>query len=634
MNAERKVFRRIPRKDIFQLTRENEINIASSLFASITIDEWNRIKDEAVYMAVNDVVKDNVIHMYRITKHIEQFDRVDLTGVELAYDELKGRHYIKAIKYDEPQPVLRGLEFLVLGTGWSIGYVADLPDMRLDIGYVSKLEAMRQIVELTNTEVEFEITLTGNDITKKTINLYKRLSSFKGQRFALGSNALEITREEDTSELVTGLVGVGGTVTDEETEEEYRVNFENIEWSKSAGDPVDKPLGQLYVEIPELTAIYGYPGGYPRIDIEDVGGETLPENVLIETYNQLVEKSRPKMQFKAVVEAINKDMELGETVTILKPGTDFQYQTRVFKIRRDYINNNYTEIEFGDQLVESQYKRLKKLKDEVKDEVKDNIDKVIKDAIDSGMGGGDNGDGDGNGYFKYIYADKGYIVRLTSDEMHSEKAVIQHLHVNKRMDVNEHLWAMDLSTRNIQGAGYANLRNIQAGKLIIPHRVVDTGSNVLDEHLGQWNDGYEEGSGYELNSGPLPGMSFKYQSNIGVYHKDSSSEPDAYVDGYIIDMTHFRSPNYQASKEEDYDHSNNFVDRPPGEYDETTSYAPAWLRHPKPSKIYYLFANDGRIYTSWQFHAYNDTISPLRETKFYPTSSEVYQKHLGYQIQP
>ena len=37
-----------------------------------------------------------------------------------------------------------------------------------------------------------------------------------------------------------------------------RISFKDVEWRRTSGQPVDKPVGQEYVEIPAMTKVHGF----------------------------------------------------------------------------------------------------------------------------------------------------------------------------------------------------------------------------------------------------------------------------------------------------------------------------------------------------------------------------------------
>lgn len=359
-NNQQKLIKSIPNHDLISVVQDQTINVSDALFVEMPADIWSNLKEPASYLAVQDPYERFSYHMYKVSKHTTKADTVYVEAIQVGYDELKAYGYIKDRRFNN-RPVLEAATAIVDGTDWQLGYVdTDLPNINTNFYYISRLEALSKLIEVTGAEVRFRIEISGNKIIAKRMDLYKKLGTFKGKRFAYGSNLLEIIKEEDTSELYTALVGRG---KGEETETGgfgRRITFADVAWSKASGKPADKPLGQEFIELPEMTAYYGYPDGEPRTGIVEFGDIEEPELLLKATYERLVETSRPQVQFKAKVQTTG-DMQLGEEVAIIRSDLGFRYKTRVFRVKRDYLNNMFTEVELGDKLTETLASRIKKI---------------------------------------------------------------------------------------------------------------------------------------------------------------------------------------------------------------------------------------------------------------------------------
>jgi len=359
-NNQQKLIKSIPNRDLISVVQDQAINVSDTLFVELPADIWSNLKEPASYLAVQDPYERFSYHMYKVSKHTTKADTTDIEAVQIGYDELKAYGYIKDRRFNN-RPVLEAATAIVDGTDWQPGYVdTDLPNVNTNFYYISRLEALSKLIEATGAEVRFRVEISGNKIIAKRLDLYKKIGTFKGKRFAYGSNLLEIIKEEDTSELYTALVGRG---KGEETATGgfgRRITFADITWDKASGKPVDKPLGQEFIELPEMTAYYGYPDGEPRTGIVEFGDIEEPEQLLKATYERLIEISRPQVQFKAKVQTVG-DMQLGEEVAIIRSDLGFRYKTRVFRVKRDYLNNMYTEVELGDKLTESLASRIKKI---------------------------------------------------------------------------------------------------------------------------------------------------------------------------------------------------------------------------------------------------------------------------------
>ncbi|MPM64075.1 hypothetical protein SDC9_110961 [bioreactor metagenome] len=140
--------------------------------------------------------------------------------------------------------------------------------------------------------------------------------------------------------------------------------FSDVEWTIAGGDPVDKPLLQDYVELPSATAQYGYSDGTPRIGIVEFEDITDPALLLEATYNTLLANSRPQVQFKAGVDEKGLS-EIGEIVSIIRDDLNIRYKTRVYKLRRNFLDKMDKEFTFGDKLTTSQGERSVQIKKEI-----------------------------------------------------------------------------------------------------------------------------------------------------------------------------------------------------------------------------------------------------------------------------
>lgn len=126
-----------------------------------------------------------------------------------------------------------------------------------------------------------------------------------------------------------------------------KITFADVVWKKSAGNPLDKPAGQEYLEDPSATAVYGFSDGKPRIGFVEFD-KINDKNLLIKaTYDKLQELKRPKVSFKASVTDVGS-LNLGDTVAIIRHDLKIEYLTRVYKVTHDLLNAQNNTIELGD----------------------------------------------------------------------------------------------------------------------------------------------------------------------------------------------------------------------------------------------------------------------------------------------
>lgn len=313
---------------------------------SVSVLDDKKIRD-AAFMAVRE--DDDSFSMYKITADSDPRGRLSFTGVNFAVDEL---HSFIVLDMRPSNRSIKQVAEQILGytnAEWRVGYVdPTLPAISGTFYYLSVKDALKQL-QTFGCEIVFKCKIDGNKITDKWIEIYKQIGIFSNKRFVYGSNALEVVRQRDRSQLYTSIIGRG---KGEEVGDGYgrRIEFTDIEWKKSNGNPLDKPKGQNWLEYPEMTKLYGIPmkNGSKRkretvLILEDIED---PRELLQATYENLVEYSRPLIQFKTSV--LGGD-SIGNTVTIHRSDKNYHYKTRVFSVKIDRIRNK-VECGLGDNL--------------------------------------------------------------------------------------------------------------------------------------------------------------------------------------------------------------------------------------------------------------------------------------------
>ena len=332
---------------------DEAINTASELKFSLPLQK--RLDSNIYYILIPEYHGNDFL-MFKVISEDVQKDRVEYSAVESAYDELKSYEYIKDIRPHQMNAA-QMLQQVLKNTRWSLGYVEDTGIQSTTFYYITILEAIQKIVDLFKVELTFTIQLdpVTQKITGRKVNLYQQQGRRTGKRFEYGSNLLTVTREEDSQNLVTALVGrgkgvqVSGQDTEDTTDDGYgrRLTFADVEWKTSAGAPVNKPKGQEYVEDPKATALYGFSDGHPRIglvtfeDIED------PNQLINATWSALLEAKRPKVSFKAEVTDVG-NLQLGDTIAIIRHDLGIEYFTRVYKVHHNLKDENRNTVEMGD----------------------------------------------------------------------------------------------------------------------------------------------------------------------------------------------------------------------------------------------------------------------------------------------
>ena len=247
-------------------------------------------------------------------------------------------------------------------TGYQLGNVDGLTRTgRLSFYYISVRQALVKIIESYACEFKVRYTFVENKIIGRYIDLNQRFGRITGHQFEYGSNILNVTYEESSDDVVTALIGRGkgeeSTNDSGEATGGYgrRIQFKDVSWSVSRGDPVDKPAGQNYVSNEAARNIYGLHqngvikhrfGVYTNEDIED------PVELLKATYKELQRLSVPIVTFKAnlldLSNAIEQDIWIGDSVAIVRDQIGIAFEARIHKLVIDKLNENRSVVELGD----------------------------------------------------------------------------------------------------------------------------------------------------------------------------------------------------------------------------------------------------------------------------------------------
>lgn len=326
----------------------------------------NRIDwmDGIEYVAHRDFENPERIQMYRILTSEPDSNSMNYQAIHILFDELKSYGYIRD-KRPNRAKASAVLAEVLSGTRWKVGRVDDSDLLSASFYDCTRLEALSKILTTWQMDLDFHLTFNGSRITGRYINLYKQRGEDTGERFVYGSNALEVVKELDKSEVYTRIIprGKGEEKFDENGKPTdghgRRIKIDDVVWSKAKGDPIDKPKGQEFIESVEMTKKFGFSDGEPRTKVQIFEDIEKPEDLIKAGYDFLVRASRPLVQFKTKVYKKSRT-NVGDIVRVIRKDLDIYYRTRIYKANRDLLTGN-VEVEFGDKLITSQAERDKKL---------------------------------------------------------------------------------------------------------------------------------------------------------------------------------------------------------------------------------------------------------------------------------
>ena len=354
LDKQQNIIGRLSEEYILEATFTEEINTAGELL--ITLPAKKRLSGNVIHVLITNPSKDHSYLMFKIIKETVKDEEVEYTAVESAYDELTSYGYIQ-----DKRPTANAqtiTEMILKDTRWHVGEIPDTSEAFISFYYLSVLDCLKKIVQTFDFEIGFDVLINDdeNQITDRRVNFYIKQGEQTGKRFEYGSNLLSIKQEQDTQNIYTALVGRGKGVQvsggdDDNTPDGYgrRITFANVEWSKANGDPLDKPKGQEWLEDPDATKQLGFSDGHMRIGLEVFEDVDDPKTLLQKTYEALKTAERPQVQFSASV--INTgELHLGDRVGITRNDIGIAYETRVFKVQHNLLDETQNKIDLGDNL--------------------------------------------------------------------------------------------------------------------------------------------------------------------------------------------------------------------------------------------------------------------------------------------
>ena len=268
---------------------------------------------------------------------------------ENAVVELIGEQPIRDIR---PTNTTAGnaLRQALSGTRWKAGNVIDTETRSTRWFYISPYAALKDIEAVWGVRCVPRYIVGTSGIVERLIDIVSQTPVWRGKRFEIDRDLLTAMTEKDRRNVVTAIVGRG---KGEATGDGYgrRIDFSDVTWSRSNGDPADKPQGQDYIEDPEATALYGIGGKRARFAVVNFDDVEDPAELLRLSYETLQKYSIPILSGKMSASAMN---EIGFPHYIARYGEAVAFvagrlraRSQIVKVVREYAATNSDQIEFG-----------------------------------------------------------------------------------------------------------------------------------------------------------------------------------------------------------------------------------------------------------------------------------------------
>lgn len=385
----------IKEQDLIEFTHKIEINTFDAAEFELPIEAIDKeiIEEMRFFGFFVRGRQFGVFKAYEVTMN----DNYVVKGLDRAESDLRT---VRIIKDKRLQSVTadQALNVALEGTGYQLGEREGLTKVnKTNFYYISPREALVKIIEAFNCEFRVRYEFVENKIINRYIDLYHRQGSYSGVQFEYGNNALEVTMEEDSDNVVTALIGRGKG--EESTDSEgnatggygRRIEFTDIVWTKASGKPIDKPAGQNYIVLNDDIENKGL---YQNGELKHRWGVFVDEEIedkevlLQATYQELLRLNNPIRKYKASILDLRDDIWLGDRVAIVKDSAKLSFEARIFSITIDKLNFDQSEVELGDYETlksQSQSSSLNAIKEAVRElsEEQEAYNRKVQEMIDS-----------------------------------------------------------------------------------------------------------------------------------------------------------------------------------------------------------------------------------------------------------
>ena len=343
--------------------QNEEINKIQTIECTVVYSE---LIEKASYIGHKDYSDNRIFHLYKID-HVTKTSTTDvkIVGVHTFFDDMESDGYIKDFRPTNRE-LVGVLTTILDGSRWQLGTVNIQRRYTGNFYYVTRKEAISKLIEATQIEIKPRLEFSRGKITGRYLDVFTRLGARNGKVFVHGRDLLTVSEKKSQGAIYTAVVGRGKGEETDTGGYGRRISFKDVEWRRTSGQPVDKPVGQEYVEIPAMTKLYGFEKGTkPRIKIVEFQDEADKEKLLRLSYEWLEKNSRMQVEYSAKVLNVG-NLELGDTVGIFNPKLGIKYETRVFKVKRNLVDNKLTEFGIGDKVTTSPFSRTIELAKEMK----------------------------------------------------------------------------------------------------------------------------------------------------------------------------------------------------------------------------------------------------------------------------
>ena len=279
----------------------------------------------------------------RTVRNTEPDHTQDITAEHIIISELIDCHVMEY----KPTAIVNAqtaVTALLSGTGWSLGQCTSTATHKPDLSMTNAWDALCEVRDMYGLRLEPYITVSETSVTGRYLDVVDNVGVWRGVRLSINKNISQVGVTYNDTGLVTAVYGYGAALNDEYTPPappstetqtgnsgqtagddgtEYGapyVTIKPVTWEQTADHPA-KPSGQMYLEDPEATALYGR-NGRPRFGFYSNSDVSDPQELITLCWEALQRQNKPQVTIECTCSTLEnyglagEHIQLGDTVRV------------------------------------------------------------------------------------------------------------------------------------------------------------------------------------------------------------------------------------------------------------------------------------------------------------------------------
>ena len=284
--------------------------------------------------------------MYRIIKSSVDNKKLHFKAVHIFHDEGQAGEVIHDRRWRDSQAhmVIKDVYAYI---GWEVTEYDSSRVLHTNAFRQTPAQIRSEVIERYGVEIQPYLEFDGKRITRKCIRVKQRIGAETYDRFDYGTDLLKITQEEDRGDIFTAVIPRGNG---EEGVANSKIEIDGITWSTANGNPVNKPKGQNWLEVPSATQQYGYVEDgkvKPRKIVMDFDTDSVSELIDLAWY-WINENAVPKSLMETEIFKVCRNYNLGDSIGIVYKQADIIKKARIHEAVRDLKRPAFTKFVVGD----------------------------------------------------------------------------------------------------------------------------------------------------------------------------------------------------------------------------------------------------------------------------------------------